>query len=83
MLASPVARESRHRVGGLEALLPLVAPTLLRARTFQNALRPIRHPCRFESSATQIRCLVDAKHSELRFRALLTEEACDVQLARG
>jgi hypothetical protein len=52
-------------------------------RTFQDALYPSRHPCRFESSATQIRCRADAKLPELRFRAWLTEEASELELVRA
>jgi hypothetical protein len=37
------------------------AAAVLHARTFQNALYPNRHPCRFESSATRMRSRADAK----------------------
>jgi pyrrolidone-carboxylate peptidase len=50
-------------------------------RNVQDALYPSGHPCRFESSATRIRCHKNAKHPELMFRARLTGEVSEVELA--
>jgi hypothetical protein len=60
--------------------LSVGAPALLDARNFQDALYPNEQPCRSDPSATQTRCRVDAKHPEIRFRALLTGGGSELEL---
>jgi hypothetical protein len=60
--------------------LKLVEGAFSKVRNLEDALYPNRQPCRFESSATQIHSRVDAKHPELKFRALLTEGGSEIEV---
>jgi hypothetical protein len=51
------------------------------ARYVQDALYPNPHHCRFESSATRIRCHPNAELFELHFRARLTDKASELEVA--
>jgi hypothetical protein len=76
----PMLRSPKRLRGAQAALLaPLF--TEQKVGTFRTHFNPSGYSCRLESSATRIRSHTNAEHFELRFRAVLTDGAADLELA--